>query len=573
MTYIKTIAVLFICIFMASCYKYQSETADLIVHNAKIYTMDNAFSTAEAMAIVDGKIIAIGPEHEIRNKYYSKNTVDAMKRPIYPGFIDAHSHFMMYAKSLGEINLEGSKSWDEVLERTLKSQEEDPKNWILGRGWDQNLWTDKKFPTNKKLDSLFPDTPVLLWRIDAHAAISNSKALELAGITSETMVEGGEIILEELHPSVSLSVQSAELKGQSIPLSGQSRRKPTGLLMDMAIEEVKKVIPELSMEEWKELLKKAEANCFSVGLTSVSEAMMEAEHVKIIEQLQDSNKLKIKLYGMLAPSRENKKRFFRDGPLQTNYLSISAFKYFADGALGSRGAKLKEPYSDDPRNTGIYTSDSAYLHQEAENLYKNGFQMATHCIGDAANSMVLDIYVDVLQGTNDRRWRIEHAQVVSPEDIPKFGEYNIIPSVQPTHATSDMKWAVERLGSERLKNAYALKDLLEENGLIALGTDFPIEDISPIKTFYTAVFRKKGTGKPEKGFQMENALSREEALHGMTIWAAIANFEEEKKGSLEVGKSADFVILDRDLMLVAKEHVLDTKVIATYVNGEKAYPQ
>lgn len=531
---------------MASCYKYQSETADLIVHNAKIYTMDDAFSTAEAMAIVDGKIIAIGPEYEIRNKYYSKNTVDAMKRVIYPGFIDAHSHFMWYAKSLNEVELEGSKSWDEVLERTFEFQHKNQRNWILGRGWDQNLWKKKEFPTNKKLDSLFPDTPVVLWRIDAHAAIANSKAMELAGITAGTKIEGGKIKVDN--------------------------GKPTGLLMDMAIEQVKKAIPELSIEEWKKLLQKAEENCFAAGLTSVSEAMMEAEQLKVIEKLQDSNELKIKIYGILTPSKENKKRFLASGPMQTNSLSITAFKYFADGALGSRGAKLKKAYSDDPENTGIFTIDSAYLHKEAELMYEKGFQMATHCIGDAANAMVLNIYADVLKGTNDRRWRIEHAQVVSPEDVPKFGKYNIIPSMQPTHATSDMEWADERLGKERLKNAYALNDLMKENGLIALGTDFPIEDIDPIKTFYAAVFRKAPNTSSNIAFLTENALSRKEALRGMTIWAAIANFEEDNKGSLEVGKSADFIILDRDLMQVQEKDVMETEVLATYINGEKVFP-
>ncbi len=528
---------------MNSC--YYTEEADLLIHNAKIYTVDNAFSIKQAMAVKDGKIIEIGPNNELKNRYRAKEEIDAKLKYIYPGFIDAHCHFLWYGNTFFEVDLVGTKSWEEVIERTIAFAEKHDDLWIKGRGWDQNDWEVKDFPNKEALDSLFPDRPVLLKRIDGHAAIANQKALDLAKVDESSSVEGG--------------------------VFHKKNGKLNGILIDNAVDLVSEASPKLNFEQMERALLKAQEMCFAKGLTTVDDAMLENEMVHAIDSLQKSGQLKMKVYGMLMPTEANKKEFLANGPYQTENLNIRSFKYFADGALGSRGAKLIEPYHDDPHNDGLFLNDSSYFAKEAKELYENGFQMNTHCIGDAANRMILNVYANTLKETNDKRWRIEHAQIVNPADLEKFGQYNIIPSVQPTHATSDMYWLEERLGKERMKTAYSWKDLLNQNGLIALGTDFPIEDNDPLKTFYAAVIRKDEKNYPEGGFQMENSLSRQEALRGMTIWAAMSNFEEDKKGSLEIGKDADFIILDQDLMKATAEEILKAKVQATYVNGEKVY--
>jgi len=528
---------------MTSC--IDTEKADLLIHNAKIYSMDNSFSIHEAMAIKDGKIIEIGPNNQLKNRYDATKTIDSKLRPIYPGFIDAHCHFLWYGNTFFEVQLAGTKSWAEVIERTRAFAENNKDLWITGRGWDQNDWENKTFPDKSELDSIFPERPVLLKRIDGHAAIANRKALDLAKITSKTKIEGGVVELKNGNPS--------------------------GLLIDNAVDSVSSVIPDLTESQMERALLKAQEMCFQKGLTTVDDAMLENKMVKVIDRLQKERKLKMKIYGMLMPSEENKSDYLANGPYLTERLTIRSFKYFADGALGSRGARLIKAYRDDPHNKGLFLNDSNYFIEEAKLMDKHGFQMNTHCIGDAANRMILNIYGEVLQGTNDKRWRIEHAQIVHPKDLEKFREFTVIPSVQPTHATSDMYWLEDRLGSERMKSAYAYRDLLEQNGIIALGTDFPIEDINPIQTFYAAVFRKDKNQSPSSGFQISNSLSREDALRGMTIWAAIANFEENRKRSLEAGKSADFVILNQDLMEVEDSKILDSKVEKTFIEGEQVY--
>lgn len=529
--------------FMSAC--FYTEKADLLIHNAKIYSVDNQFTLHEAMAVKDGKIIELGPNNQLKNRYDATIEIDAKLGAIYPGFIDAHCHFLWYGNTFFEVNLVGTKSWEEVVERTKEFADENNDLWITGRGWDQNDWTEKTFPTKAKLDSLFPNRAVLLKRIDGHAAVANQKALELANIDSDSKVNGGVFELKD--------------------------GKLTGLLIDNAVDSVSKAIPKLSEEQMERALLKAQEMCFEKGLTTVDDAMLENEMVNIIDRLQQNGKLKMKVYGMLMPTEANKKEFLENGPYITKSLSIRSFKYFADGALGSRGARLIEPYHDDPHNKGLFLNDSAYFLEEAKLLEKHGFQMNTHCIGDAANELMLSIYGEVLKTTNDKRWRIEHAQIVNPTHLALFKKYTIIPSVQPTHATSDMYWLEERLGEERMKTAYSYKDLLQQNGIIALGTDFPIEDIDPLKTFFAATIRKDEKDYPKDGFQTENALTRIEALKGMTIWAALSNFEEEEKGSLEVGKSADFIILSQDIMEVDEADILKTKVLNTYINGEMVY--
>ncbi len=523
----------------------QKEKIDLLVYNATIYTVDSSFSITEAVAIRNGKIIATGKSADLQDKYEATDKIDAGGKFIYPGLIDAHAHFVGYGNSLQRVNLVDTKSWEEVIARTKKFGDENPGSWLLGRGWDQNDWTVKEFPTNQKLNELFPDRPVLLTRIDGHAAIANQKALDLAGVKAGDKLTGGEV-----------EVNNGRL---------------TGILIDNATGLVSSKVPSQTREEFMEALKDAEKNCFAVGLTTIDDCGLSAEAVEGIRKMQAGGQLKMRLYVMLSDATANYEYLEKTGIIKTDRLNVRSIKVYADGALGSRGACLLEPYSDKPGWTGFLLSKPEHFDSVARYIYQKGWQMCTHAIGDSGNRTMLHIYAKYLNGKNDLRWRIEHSQVVNKNDFNWFGAYSIVPSVQPTHATSDMYWAGDRLGPDRVKGAYAYKQLLQQNGWLPLGTDFPVEDISPFKTFYAAVIRKDAKGRPDQGYQMENALTREEALRGMTIWAAKSNFEEAEKGSLEKGKFADFIILDKDIMKVDEKELLQVNVLKTFVGGEKVY--
>jgi len=560
---------LFLIMLLMNC--TTTETADLIVHNAKIYTVNDAFDVAEAMVITNGKIIAIGAENEILNKYSAAKIIDAKKNPIYPGFIDAHCHFVGYALSLKEVNLVGTKSFDEVLQRVVDFAKTNNNEWIVGRGWDQNDWKIKDFPTNEKLNELFPNRAVFLTRIDGHAAIANAEVLRRANITYQTKVDGGIITF-----NVAQNKEDFKLNNSNHSETNSFSKyhpEPTGILIDNAIDLVAKILPQPTKKELTSALITAQFQLFEVGITTVDDAGLTKDTIDLINQLQQDGQLKIKVYAMISGTKEMLDYYLPKGPHKTDKLSVCSFKFYADGALGSRGACLLEPYSDiiEQQLYGLQIKEADFYQKYAQLIYDNGFQMNTHCIGDSANRLMLTIYGNVLKGVNDKRWRIEHAQIVNPQDVEKFKKFTIIPSIQPTHATSDMYWAKERLGENRVKSAYAYQQLLKQNGIVALGTDFPVEGISPIATFYAAVVRKDKKGFPPHGFQPKNALTRQEALKGMTIWAALSNFEENEKGSLEVGKSADFVLLNNDLMTIKEEHILTTKVLQTFINGELAF--
>ncbi len=521
------------------------EKADLLIYNATIYTVDDSFSVAQAMVIKDGKIMAIGETSKLEKKYDAKEKWDANGKYIYPGFIDAHAHFVGYGNSLQRVNLVGTINWEEVVERTKQFAIQDTTGWLLGRGWDQNDWTVKEFPTNEELNNLFPDRPVLLTRIDGHAAMANKKALELAGIKAGDTLTGGEI---EDHEGTL-----------------------TGILIDNAIDLVTAKIPAQTDQQFKKAVQAAEINCFAVGLTTIDDCGLGVVSVNRIRELQSKGDLKMRLYVMMSDEKDNYAFLEKTGIIKTDRLNVRSIKVYADGALGSRGACLLQPYRDKPNWSGFLLSSPAHFDSVANYIHQKGWQMCTHAIGDSGNRTLLKTYAKYLKGKNDLRWRIEHAQVVNASDFSLFGENAIIPSVQPTHATSDMYWAGDRLGPERVKGAYAYKQLLQQNNWMPLGTDFPVEDISTFKTFYAAVIRKDAKGWPEGGYQMENALTREEALRGMTIWAARSNFEEKEKGSLEKGKFADFVILDADIMKEPPDKLLFVNVLRTYLGGEKVY--
>ncbi|WP_224998931.1 amidohydrolase [Cesiribacter sp. SM1] len=524
----------------------QPQHVDYMLTNGTIYTVDSSFSVSEAMAVSNGVIVGTGTTQDISSRFSTDSLVDLKGQVVYPGFIDAHCHFYRYGLGLQWADLTGTSSWEEVLQRLEEQRRQYPNtDWLLGRGWDQNDWPVKEFPTRADLDRLFPNVPVLITRVDGHAALANSKALVLSGVTAASKVEGGRVVLQN--------------------------GNPTGLLIDNAVDLVSTKIPAPDLQEQTTALLEAQRKVFAVGLTTVDDAGLDLSTVNLIDSLQGAGSLQIRIYAMLNPTEENMLRFFESGPLKKDRLHVSSFKIYSDGALGSRGALLLNPYSDDPHNHGLLLSQPFYFEEMAKKLHANGFQMNTHCIGDSANRLVLDTYAGVLGEHNDRRWRIEHAQVVTREDQQKYSRYNIIPSVQPTHATSDMYWAGERLGQERERTAYAYQDLLKQAGLLALGSDFPIEDINPLYGFYAAVARQDEKSWPEGGYQAENKLSREEALKGMTIWAAYSNFEEQEKGSLEAGKVADFVVLEKDIMKIPVRETRDTRVLHTIVGGKKVY--
>ncbi len=532
-------------LLLAAC--KQNYNADLLVKNAVVYTVDSNFNIATAFVVKGGKILAVGATADLEKQYHARQVIDAGNQPVYPGFIDAHTHFYNYGLTLQEVNLVGTKSWGEAVDSVLSFSKLNADGWLIGRGWDQNKWVVKQFPTKGKLDSLFPARPVVLTRIDGHAAIANQAALNIAAIKAGQKIDGGEI---------------ETING-----------KLTGILVDNAVRLVTHHIPAPTDEQSQAALLGAQANCFAVGLTTIDDCGLDYNVISPIRQMQNKGDLKMRIYLMLSDKPENYAYLFKRGIIKTPRLNVRAFKVYADGALGSRGACLLQDYSDQKNWKGFLLSSQQHFADVAQKIYDHGFQMCTHAIGDSANRVMLHIYAKMLKGKNDKRWRIEHSQILAPGDIALFGENSIIPSVQPTHATSDMNWAIKRLGEKRLKTAYAYQQLLQQNGWIPLGTDFPVENINPMYTFYAAVERKDLQGLPAGGFQMENALSRKQALMGITVWAAKANFEEKEKGSIEPGKYADFVILDKDIMKINGSDLPKVKVMKTYINGEKVYEQ
>ena len=530
---------LFYAIIMSSC---QTKTpVDLIVHNAKIYTVDADFSMADAFAVKDGKFVAVGNENDILRQYDAKEVIDAQSQAVYPGFMDGHSHFTGYGENLVRwANLKGCQSYDKVIERLKVHDSLYPAEWLLGRGWDQNLWTPAEFPDNAKLAEVFPNKKVLLTRVDGHAVLVSKEVLDLAGIDPNYKMDGGMALVKD--------------------------GRCTGVLLDNTADVAKALIPPMSQEQRVQALLKAQENCLSVGLTSVTDAGQDIETIALIDSMQQTGLLKIHVNAMVNPDDETMDHFMHQGCIDKERLTVRSVKIYADGALGSRGAKLLEPYSDAPETSGLILESDEFYRHVCEKAYEAGYQVCCHAIGDGGVHHILDIYSEYLKGQNDLRWRIEHSQVVAEDDFDRYGQYSVIPSIQTTHCTSDMDWAGERLGAERIKNAYAYQCLLKQNGWVINGTDFPIEDISPIYTFYAAIARKHLDGTPSEGFQMENALTREQALRSITIWVAKGCFLEDRKGSIEVGKDADFVILDRDIMTVDEREIPATKAIHTHLN-------
>lgn len=542
----KGILLLVISLILFSC--RQEDQADLLLFNGTIYSFGSNTGSWEAMAVSGGKVVATGTASGLRKRFRFREEMDLNGKIVYPGFHDAHAHFYGLGKGRSEADLRNLNSWEETVLKVAEFRKENPENiWIIGRGWDQNRWPEKVFPDRKLLDSLFPDIPVMLTRIDGHAVIVNETAIRLAGIDATLKVEGGEIRLRD--------------EGKTL----------SGVLIDRAGEWVEKVIPPPNPSEIAKYVLKAQEVCLPYGLTAITEAGLPLEVVLVLDSLQRTGQLKMRFYAMLNPGEAEFAFARQKGIWRTDRLGVQSFKLYADGALGSRGALLLKPYCDH-QGQGLAMNDATYFDSICRMVAHLGYQANTHCIGDSANRMILTTYATVLKGKNDRRWRIEHAQVVDPSDFHYFRDYSIIPSVQPTHATSDMLWAVHRLCDHRMQGAYAYKTLLKMAGVLPLGTDFPVEEVNPFYTYLAAVYRQNPQLEPQQGFQMQEALDSLSVLKGMTWWPAVSAFREKEWGALEPGYEADFIILEKSLPSLTPAELSRTNPVKeVWIAGEQVY--
>ena len=531
-----------------------AQAADLIITNARIYTVDQNRPLAEAMAIRAGRVVATGPARGVMTlRGPDTQVLDLHGRTVIPGMIDSHVHLLNLGNSLRNVDLVGTTSYDEVVARVAARAREVPAGtWILGRGWDQNDWGDTRFPTHAALSRAVPDHPVVLTRIDGHATLVNDAAMRAAGVTSQTQDPSGG------------RIERAEDGG------------PTGVLVDAAMGLVNRRVPPASREQVRTAVQAAIAEMNRWGLTSVHDAGVGRAVIDVYEEVAREGRFNVRDYVMVANNDEAIDHYIQRGPQSGLYdgrLWIKSIKISADGALGSRGAALIEPYSDDPRNSGLALVPAGRVRDVAIKALRAGFQVNVHAIGDRANRTVLDEFEQALSRVPvaDHRFRIEHAQIIHPDDVPRFAQLGVIPSMQASHQTSDMYWAVNRIGPTRVLGAYAWRSLLNSGVVIANGSDLPVERTNPLISFMASVARQDARGWPAGGWYPEQRMTRDEALRSMTIWAAYAGFMEKEVGSLVPGKLADFVVLDQDIMRVPPELILATNVVATYLGGRAVY--
>ena len=530
--------------------------ADLIVTNARIYTADDSRPLVEAFAVRGNRIVFTGSAREAATlKGAATRVVDAGGRTVIPGMVDAHAHFAGLAQTLRAVDLVGTKSVTEVIARVQAKAATLPKGtWITGRGWDQNAWGDTRFPTHDALSAAVPDHPVLLTRVDGHANFVNAAAMKLAGVTAATKDPSGGKIQRDANGA------------------------PTGVFIDNAQRLVGSKVPELTRDEMRAALKDAIARMHSLGLVGMHDAGASRANIELFEDMAQKRELDLRLYVMIGDNAEALKHYFQVGPRSALYdgqVWVRAVKLYADGAMGSRGAALLEPYSDDPNNTGLLLSAPSHIEEVARQGLAAGFQINTHAIGDRGNRVVLDAYDKALAATPraDHRFRVEHAQILHQDDIPRFAQMGVIPSMQASHQTSDMYWIGKRLGPTRLYGAYAWQSLLNTGVIIPNGSDFPVEEVNPLISFHASIARQDARDWPAGGWYAEQKMSREDALRSMTLWAAYAGFQEKELGSITPGKYADFVVLDQDIMRVPAEMVLKTRVLSTWVGGKRVYGQ
>lgn len=521
-----------------------AQSADLVVTNAVIYTMDAAKPRASALAVKDGRILAVdGVEKWIGP---STKRLDAQGAAVIPGLIDSHVHMRMLGDMLETMDLRFA-NLAEVQRQVREAAAKQPAGaWVRGRNWDQTNWGGK-FPLAKDLDAAVADRPVYLARVDGHAAWVNSKALELAGVTKDTKdPPGGQIIRD-------------------------AAGNPTGVLVDRAMGLVSRKIPALTDAEVESRLRRAARECARLGLTTVHDAGSGRQDLEAYRRLIAKNELPVRVYMMIGGAGELWEDYLKRGPEIGDRLTVRAIKLMTDGAMGSRGAAFYQPYADDKTNRGLLMLQKEYIRDVARDAVAKGFQVCTHAIGDLANRTVLDAYAEVIGEKNDKRFRIEHAQAVSLPDFALFAKYNVIASIQSTHATSDMRWAEARLGPDRLIGSYNAKRFLNAGARITNGSDFPVEDPNPFWGLYAGITRQDHQGNPPGGFLPQEKLTREEALKSWTLDAAYAAFEEGKKGSITPGKLADFLILTADVMRIPEREILKAGPRVTVLGGEIVY--
>jgi predicted amidohydrolase YtcJ len=531
-------------------------TPDLIVHNARIYTVDANRTTAEAIAVRGDRIVRVGANSDVLSlRGPSTRAIDARGAAIVPGLHDAHAHFTGLGASMQSIDLRGTTSYEQVVSAVRqRAAAVRPGEWVVGRGWDQNDWPDKQWPSHDLLSAASPDNPVYLTRVDGHAGLVNRRAMDLAGLSAATADPAG---------------------GRLIRGAGN---QPSGVLIDTAQGLVSSRIPPVSTAQLEEQILLADRESRRLGLTTVHDAGTDGRTVDAYKRLIDAGRLKTRLYVMLRGSLPVLQAAFDKGPIVdygNHRLAVRAIKVVADGALGSRGAAMLEPYSDEPSTTGLITTPPDEVYAQTLAASKAGFQTAIHAIGDRGNRVAMDTFERVqreVPGARALRMRNEHAQILDRAEIPRFARLNVIASMQPTHATSDMPWVPARIGRERMEEgAYVWRKLIASGATIAAGSDFPVELPNPMLGFYAAITRQDPTGRPAAGWMPGERLSRDEALAAFTRNAAFAAHTETVIGSLESGKLADFVVLSKDIMRVPPPEIVTTTVRMTIVGGEIVY--
>jgi predicted amidohydrolase YtcJ len=537
---------MFLILVLLASVSLSAQIADFVVENAAIYTVDKTQPKAKSLAVKDGKFVAVGDDVK---KHIGPSTrrIDAAGAAVIPGLIDSHVHMSGLGGLLESFDLRFVKSPAEVAAIVKQTAEKlPPGEWVQGRNWDQTNWGGE-FPNADDLSKLVNDRPVFLRRVDGHAGWANRKALEIAGVTKDTKdPSGGQIIRDK-------------------------DGNPTGVFIDRAMGLVTAKIPGSTPAQTKRRLELAAAACARLGLTGVHDAGIGVQERDAYKELIAEGKLPVRVYAMIGGTGALWQEQSKKGHEVGDYLTIRSVKLYADGALGSRGAALWQPYSDDKSTSGLLVTVKETLADQIAEVAAKGFQVNTHAIGDRANRIVLDEYAKALKGKNDRRFRVEHAQVVSLPDFQLFADNSVIASVQATHATSDMRWAEKRLGPDRVAGAYAWQRYLKMKIPLANGSDFPVEDPNPFWGFYSSVTRQDHTGYPAGGWMPDQKLSRAEALESWTLSGAYAAFEEKLKGSISVGKLADFLVLDTDIMSADPKAILTAKPKMTFLGGKIVY--
>ncbi|MFT5859795.1 MAG: putative amidohydrolase YtcJ [Flavobacteriaceae bacterium] len=547
MKIIQLVVVFVLILLFSSCMK--GESVDLVIHNAQIHTLDGNDAIESAIAIKDGIIVEVGPERQILNKYSAEEYIDAEQKHIYPGLTDAHGHIMSYVRKKLGVDLSGCRSYDELLVRVQKYQAKNNAKFIIGSGWDQTLWGQDTLPTNKRLNEVFPDVSVALVRVDGHSMLVN-----------EYLLKSSDVIA---------TVANDPLKYEGGYFTYIEDSIASGIIIDNAMNPIFELTPSYSQIELTSALSEVQSELYSYGITGVHEAGITSKDLSIIERWIEKDILDLNVYAMLIPSEENIAFARTNGVYVNENLSIRSFKVYADGALGSRGAFLKSPYADKPGTQGHLTTSWEEIDRIARLCEEIGYQMNTHSIGDSTNRLMLALYQRVFKTNPDHRWRIEHAQVIDPVDLPELALAGAFPSIQPTHAVSDHSWVESRLGSTRMNRAYAYKAILEEFRVAAIGTDFPFDHLDPFRTIHAATVRKDAENRPAGGFLPEQSISLDDCIRGMTQWAAMASFQEEELGTIENGKDATLVIFEQQIATYSSFH--NNFANTVFIKGKKVY--